>query len=157
MPMINVQPPSKFLYTGTMAKFTRLMAFDFGLKRIGVAHGQTISKTTQALTTLKANNGQPNWKQVSQLIQEWEPQALIVGIPYNMDGSEQFISRKAREFADQLKNKVRLEVFLCDERLTTVAARDYVFSQGGYKALNSKQIDAVAAAIILESWMNQLD
>lgn len=133
----------------------RLLSFDFGLKRIGVAYGQMITKTARPLLTLDAKNGVPNWQQVQSIINDWEVDTLIVGIPYNMDGSEQPITKKAREFADSLHKETNLSVFFCDERLTTIEARSDVFAAGGFKALKHQKIDAVAAKIILESWMHE--
>lgn len=140
-----------------MSQYTRLLSFDFGLKRIGVAIGQMVTKTARPLTTLAANNGEITSSALKPLLNEWRPDALIVGLPLNMDDTEQSITEKAKLFASFLEKETGLPVHLYDERLSTIAARDKVFELGGYKALNSSQIDAVAAAIILEGWMNSIE
>ncbi len=129
-----------------------LMAFDFGMKRIGVAIGQTITKTARPLSTLHAKDGIPNWSEVKALLAKWKPQALVVGIPVNMDGSDQKISTNAREFGHSLHAQFQLPVYEMDERLTTKDARERLFESGGYKALQDGQVDRVAAQLILQNW-----
>lgn len=129
-----------------------LIGFDFGMKRIGVAIGQTITQTARPLETLSAKEGIPNWETVTRLINKWRPQALVVGIPLNMDGSDQFITEKARQFAIQLREFYHLPVHEMDERLTSKDARERLFKQGGYKALQDGQVDQVAAQLILQNW-----
>jgi len=130
-----------------------LLGFDFGLKHIGVAVGQTLTRTAQALTTLKAENGVPQWNEIKKLIGIWKPHALVVGLPLNMDDTEQPLTHAARHFSEQLKKHFALIVHLADERLSSVEARMYLFEQGGYKALEKKAIDSMAAKLILESWL----
>jgi len=79
-----------------------VLAFDFGTRHIGVAVGQTISNTASPLTTLRASNGKPDWREVSALIEAWQPLLLIVGLPLNMDGSEGFMAGQARAFAGRI-------------------------------------------------------
>ena len=129
-----------------------IVAFDFGMKRIGVAVGQTITQSARPLDLLHAKNGEPNWQVVADVIAKWRPQALVVGIPLNMDGTEQRITNHAREFAAKLGEKLNLPVFEIDERLTTKDARERLFEQGGYKALQGGQVDCVAAQLILQNW-----
>lgn len=129
-----------------------LIAFDFGMKRTGVAIGQTITQQARPLDTLTALQGQPNWQAIQKLIQKWLPDALVVGIPLNMDGTDQFITQHARQFAEQLRERFSLPVYEMDERLTTKAAREQLFKEGGYQALQSGQVDRVAAQLILENW-----
>lgn len=133
-----------------------ILAFDFGLKRIGVAIGQTITKSARPLKTLPAKDGVPIWEEVKQLIQTWRPDTLIVGIPLNMDGSEQVLSQKARQFRYWLAEQTNLPVYEVDERLTTKAAREILFQEGGFKALQGGQVDQVAAKLILEHWLSNL-
>lgn len=132
-----------------------LLGFDFGLKRIGVAVGQTLTLTANPLMILKANQGVPVWQHIQDLIDTWRPQALIVGIPLNMDGTLQPLSKAAQNFAKNLQERYHLPVYEVDERLSTKAARDEVFIQGGFRALQKKSVDSVAAQIILIDWMNQ--
>jgi putative Holliday junction resolvase len=134
-----------------------LLSFDFGTKRIGLAVGQTVTKTARPLTTIKANNGIPNWDELDKLIKTWRPDALIVGIPLNMDGTEQPLTQLAQRFSESLTKRYPIPVYGVDERLTTKDARDQVFAKGGYKALQNGQIDSVAAQLILETWFMQTE
>ena len=129
-----------------------VLAFDFGLKWIGVATGQTITTTATPLTTLKANNGKPLEAATVSLINEWQPIALLVGIPLNMDDTENEISKKARVFATWLENLTDLPVELVDERLSTREAN----TRRG-KPRTGKPDDlshAEAARVIAETWLN---
>ena len=129
-----------------------LIGFDFGMKRIGVAIGQTVTKSARPLDTLKAKKGVPDWQLVAKIIKKWQPDALVVGIPINMDGTNQPITQDARDFAENLRNQYQLPVFEIDERLTSKDARERLFLQGGYKALQDGQVDRVAAQLILQNW-----
>lgn len=129
-----------------------LVGFDFGMKRIGVAIGQTVTQTARPLETISAVQGVPNWLDITKIIKKWRPDALVVGIPLNMDGSDQPITQTAKEFAQQLKAHTQLIVYEVDERLTTKDARETLFAQGGYKALQGGQIDQIAAQLILQNW-----
>ncbi|WP_019934086.1 Holliday junction resolvase RuvX [Oceanimonas smirnovii] len=132
-----------------------LLGFDYGLKSIGVAVGQELTATARPLLALKASDGVPNWQQIENLLKEWQPALLVVGLPLNMDGTEQDISRRARKFANRLHGRFGLPVELQDERLTTADARARLFEAGGYKALGKDAVDAVSAQLILESWMTE--
>lgn len=132
-----------------------VFGFDFGMKRIGVAIGQTITKTARPLTTMTANNGVPSWVLLKSFIKKWQPDALVVGIPLNMDGSLQVMSTHAKQFALSLKETFNLPVYEMDERLTTKAAREKLFAEGGYQALQNGQVDQVAAQLILENWLKE--
>jgi putative Holliday junction resolvase len=129
-----------------------LIGFDFGMKRIGVAVGQTITQTARPLDTIQAKDGIPNWNAITHLIKKWLPDALVVGIPINMDGTDQVISQQARQFAHSLEEQYQIPVYEIDERLTTKDARERLFIQGGYKALQDGQVDRVAAQLILQNW-----
>jgi putative Holliday junction resolvase len=131
-----------------------LLGFDFGLRRIGVAVGQTVTGTATALTTLYADQGEPNWQEVGKLLNEWRPQALVVGIPTSMDSTEQTITGAAKNFAKALQ-RFDLPVYEIDERLTTKEARQQLFAEGGYRAIQAAQVDSVAAKLILESWLRK--
>lgn len=131
-----------------------VLGFDFGLKRIGVAVGQAITQSANPLTVLNAKNGVPNWNDIKKLIDEWGADALIVGLPLNMDGTEQFITQKAREFAAGLKKHFQLPLYFSDERLTTVAAREEMHATLKGAARFDKA-DSVSAKLIVESWFNK--
>ncbi|WP_373820184.1 Holliday junction resolvase RuvX [Glaesserella sp.] len=129
-----------------------VLAFDFGTNSIGCAVGQSITGTAQGLAAFKAQDGIPNWEKIAQVIAEWQPDKLIVGLPLNMDGTEQLLTQRAKKFANRLNGRFNLPVELQDERLTTVAARAEIFSRGGYKALKKDKVDSISACLILESW-----
>ena len=131
---------------------SQIIAFDFGLSRIGVAVGQAITKTASPLDTLQANEGKPDWNKVEALLKQWQPKKVIVGEPFNMDGTDQDITKRARKFANQIHGRFGLPVEMADERLTSAAAREEMFESGGYKKLKKTQIVSIAAALILESW-----
>ncbi|OGT36822.1 MAG: Holliday junction DNA helicase RuvA [Gammaproteobacteria bacterium RIFCSPHIGHO2_12_FULL_37_14] len=133
--------------------FKILLGFDFGMKRIGIAIGQSITQTARPLDTIQAKAGIPDWDALTKIIKKWLPDALIVGIPLNMDGSDQPISIHARQFANSLHTRYQLPVYETDERLTTKDARERLFSEGGYKALQDGQVDRVAAQLILQNWL----
>ncbi|NVJ50257.1 MAG: Holliday junction resolvase RuvX [Gammaproteobacteria bacterium] len=132
-----------------------LLGFDFGEKSIGVAYGQTITQSAKPLAALKAQNGQPDWQLVEKLLTTWRPDRLVVGLPLNMDGTEQPLTLRAKKFAKRLQGRFALPVDLVDERLTTAAAKSELFEQGGYRALTKQAIDSQSAVIIVESWFEQ--
>jgi putative Holliday junction resolvase len=134
-----------------------LFGFDFGMKRIGVAVGQTVTKSARPLATIQAAQGSPHWDSLSKLVKKWHPDAFIVGIPLNMDGTEQPLTLAARKFADTLQQRFQLPVYGIDERLTSVEAKARIFTEGGYKALKNAEIDSVAAQLILQNWLAQID
>lgn len=132
------------------------LGFDFGLKRIGVAVGQSITGTASPLTALACRDGQPDWDRVRALLEEWRPGALVVGLPYNKDGSEQPISKAARRFARRLAGRFELPVYLVDERYSSAQAETRLVEarQQGRRRVRKTDIDSAAACIILESWLN---
>ncbi|MEQ9772998.1 Holliday junction resolvase RuvX [Pectobacterium jejuense] len=129
-----------------------ILAFDFGTKSIGVAIGQEITGTARALTSFKAQEGIPDWQKVEKLLSEWQPDLVVVGLPLNMDGTEQPLTARARKFANRLHGRFGVTIELHDERLSTVEARADLFERGGFKALDKGSVDAASAVIILESW-----
>ncbi len=133
-----------------------VLSFDFGTRSIGVAIGQTLTATASPLTAVKAQDGTPNWEIISKLISEWQPDYLVVGLPLNMDGSEQELTQRARKFANRLHGRFGKLVELQDERLSTTEARTRLFDRGGYKALSKGEVDSQSAVIILESWFENL-
>jgi putative Holliday junction resolvase len=138
-----------------LKKNASYLGFDFGTKKIGVAIGQSLTRTATPLARLKAKQGTPDWQQIAHLIKEWQPVGLIVGIPLNMDGTEQAMTQKVKKFVQHLKTRFQLPVYTIDEQLTTVAARSELFEAGGYKALVNTEVDSVAAQILLESWLRE--
>ncbi|MCR1000596.1 Holliday junction resolvase RuvX [Serratia rubidaea] len=131
------------------------IAFDFGTKSIGAAIGQEITGTARALTAFKAQDGTPDWLKIEKMLQEWQPDLVIVGLPLNMDGSEQPLTARARKFANRLHGRFGVKVELHDERLSTVEARSHLFDRGGFRALDKGSVDSASAVVILESWFEQ--
>jgi len=122
-----------------------LLAFDFGLRFIGVAVGQTVTRTASPLDTISARDGKPDWKAIDKVVDDWRPRWLLVGLPLNMDDTESEMSGRARQFAGQLAERSGLPVMLVDERLTSYAARD---------RSDAADSHAMAAALIAETWLN---
>ncbi|WLI76719.1 Holliday junction resolvase RuvX [Kosakonia sp. H02] len=133
-----------------------LLAFDFGTKSIGVAIGQRITGTARALNALKAQDGIPDWQLIEKLLKEWQPDAVIVGLPLNMDGTEQPLTARARKFANKIHGRFGVQVTLHDERLSTVEARAGLFERGGFRALDKGRVDSASAVVILESYFELL-
>ena len=131
-----------------------LLAFDYGLKQIGVASGQTATGSASPLTVLKARDGIPQWDQVENLLREWQPDRVLVGLPLNMDGSESELSTRARKFANRLHGRFGVTVEMVDERLSSYAAKTEQRAAGGSNDYRKNPVDALAAQIILEGWLN---
>lgn len=132
------------------------MAFDYGLKNIGVAYGQSLTGTANELKPLPARDGVPNWDQLQQLLREWQPQQLVVGLPLNMDGSDSDLCARTRKFANRLNGRFGLPVTLHDERLSTRMAKKEAHERGHHGHYASAPIDSIAARLILESWFSGL-
>lgn len=138
----------------TTNQLVTLIGFDYGTKSIGIAVGQTVTNTANPLETIKSVHGVPDWERIDRILKDWAPQAIIVGVPFNMDDSEQRMTELARDFAAQLRQRFNLPVYEIDERLTTKEARAQLFEEKGYRGLTKNSVDARAAKIILEDWMN---
>ncbi len=134
-----------------------VLAFDFGRKHIGVAAGQTITRTATALTTLAAKDGRPDWHSVRDLVSQWQPVRLVVGLPLNMDDTESEMSQQARVFARRLEEETGVAVAMADERLTSRAASGTQEGKTHRRSGNARhQSHAAAAALIAETWLNAL-
>ena len=131
-----------------------VIGFDFGLKRIGLATGQTITGTASPLITLQAVNQTPDWENIERHIRQWKPDALIVGIPYLLDGGESDITRAARNFCKALEQRFNLPVYTIDESLTSFEAEQQLKQDMKIAKHNKHEIDKMAAAIIVQSWLN---
>ncbi|MBU3585148.1 Holliday junction resolvase RuvX [Polynucleobacter sp. AM-26B4] len=119
-----------------------ILAFDFGEKRIGVAVGNTITKTAEALKIIQEKNQDEKFKAIDALIQEWQPQLLVVGLPTHPDGAEHDMTLKAKRFGNQLHGRFQKEVVWVDERYTSVSVQD--------------GDDALAAQLILQQYLDAL-
>ncbi|WP_434926814.1 Holliday junction resolvase RuvX [Shewanella sp. HL-SH5] len=129
-----------------------ILGFDYGTKSIGIAIGQAITASASPLMSIKAVDGIPNWDDIGKLITEWQPDLVVVGLPLNMDGTEQEMTQRARKFANRINGRFGIKVATQDERLTTADAKARLFELGGFKALSKGQIDAVSAVLIVESY-----
>lgn len=119
-----------------------ILAFDFGEKRIGVAVGNTITKTAEALKIIQEKNQDEKFKAIEALIQEWQPELLVVGLPTHPDGAQHEMTQKAKRFGNQLHGRFQKEVVWVDERYTSVSVQD-----GN---------DALAAQLILQQYLDTL-
>ena len=133
----------------------RVMAFDFGLRHIGVAVGNRALKTSQPEAVLKARDGIPNWDEVAKIIEEWQPEILLVGLPLNMDGSASDMSERAERFSRRLSGRFQRPVELVDERLSSREAKARAALQGHRGDYQRAPIDDEAAAVILSDWLAQ--
>ncbi|KGM41223.1 Holliday junction resolvase [Aquabacterium sp. NJ1] len=119
------------------------LAFDYGLKRVGVATGNSLMRQAQPLRTI-AVEGKPRFEQIAQLIEEWRPDALVIGVPYHPDGAEHDNTLRARKFGGQLRGRFHLPVHEVDERYSTTEAI----------ANGARDLDAASAAILLQQYFN---
>ena len=134
-----------------------LLAFDFGLKQIGVAYGQTLTNSAKGIAIIKAVDGVPKWSEVGAVIELWKPNIALVGLPINMDDTESELSGRARKFARRLHGRFNIEVQMVDYRLTSQEAKSFVREQSGRqqgRTHDLTKIDHIAAALILQSWLN---
>jgi putative Holliday junction resolvase len=135
----------------------RLLAFDFGLKQIGVAVGNTLTGTTQPLCVLRARDGQPDWQALGALISEWQPQRLVVGDPINMDGSVSELAERARRFARRLEGRFGVTCEMMDERLTSREVKGQQREAGHGGDYRQRPVDSLVAELILRDWLNARD
>lgn len=133
-----------------------LLGFDYGEKTIGVAVGNTQTRQAHPLTTLRVVRGQPDWGAVAALVEEWRPVALVVGLPLNMDGSDNPVTPAARKFGNRLRGRYNLPVHMVDERLTTRNARTDLVDAGVSVKRHVSLLDKLAAQTILQSFLNEL-
>ncbi len=129
-----------------MTETLTLLCFDYGRKRIGVAVGQTLTGTASPLETIAVTGNKPDWDSITRIIQQWNPRALVVGYPLNMDGSSQSMTRTAVRFMNQLRHRFGLPVYQADERLSSYEAKS--------RMKGARNLDAVAAQAILETWLS---
>jgi putative Holliday junction resolvase len=134
-----------------------LLGFDFGTKKIGVAVGQTITGTATPLTTLRHRDQKPDWGAIESLVREWQPEAAVLGLPHNMDDTEEeTLAEPVRRFARQIEGRFRIPVHLVDERLTTLAAERALGLGERNRRKSIDKLDAYAAKLILETWFGEL-
>ncbi len=132
-----------------------ILGFDFGLRRIGVAVGQFTTMTATSLETV-GHGKTPDWAAIDHLVREWKPAQLLVGLPLSKQGDETDMSRAARKFGARLHERYSLDVSFADERLSSRMAESRfaeLRAQGSLKKKHARQLDAMAAQIILENWI----
>jgi putative Holliday junction resolvase len=131
--------------TSVSAQASQFLAFDFGLKRTGVASGTRITRSATPQGSIHAE-GDARWAPIAARVKEWQPDALVVGVPRHPDGAEHDNTRRAQRFARQLRARFGLPVYEVDERYSTTEAL----------ATGARDADAAAAAIILEQFLRSL-
>lgn len=144
MPNSYIENPDSFI----VDKPETILAFDFGIKKIGVALGNTITKHASALCIIRPKTKVERFIMVADLLQDWQPERIIVGLPLNTDGSEQEASRASRNFARQLQGRFVLPVDLVDERGSSMEAQRILGTNA--------DDDAVAAAVILQRYLDSI-
>ena len=136
-----------------------ILGFDFGRRRIGIACGDTVSRTAAPLEAVPAGSAGPRWERIGELLSEWRPAQAVVGLPYNVDGSDSAMTADAREFAAQLEDRYRLPVALVDERYSSREAEARLKSARASglrrRRVARADIDAAAACVILDRWFSE--
>lgn len=135
-----------------------ILGLDFGVKKMGMALGNSITESARAFDILAMNNGQPDWDNLLGIIKVWGVTQVIVGLPLNMDGSRSMLSKRAHKFARRLAHRIMeqhlpIVVKMCDERLSSVAAREMAWEQGWIKH-ERDPIDDIAACILLSTYFD---
>ena len=131
------------------------LGFDFGNKKIGVAVGQLCTGIASPLSTIPSIRQKPNWQIISQLIQEWQPAGMVVGVSRQEDGSDNPITGRMIKFCHQLEGRYQLPVYQTDESLSTFEAKQLLFDEVSVRAAKLWEVqDQVAAQLILQSWLN---
>jgi putative Holliday junction resolvase len=138
-------------------KHQRCLAFDFGLKRIGVAVGNTATLSGTPLGFLDANDGEPDWRAMDALVKDWGPDLIVLGLPYNSARAETTIVPRVTAFGDELRLRYGLSVELVDEHLTSREAGEILRHQRASgrrkKRVKKGDIDSMAAMLIVETWL----
>jgi putative Holliday junction resolvase len=136
-------------------KIRTILAFDFGLRQIGVAVGNMQMQTSQALAIVNAKNGKPDWQAIEKLMKDWQPNLLVIGDPLNMDGSAGEMSDRANKFARRLHGRWGIAIEMADERLSSFEAKQDMRELGHRGDYKDKPIDSYAAQLILQTWFRQ--
>ena len=133
-----------------------IIEFDFGQKRIGVAIGNNISKSAQALITIESTSSNQKFEVIQKIMDEWQPVSIVVGVPFNVDGSEHKVTNLCKKFAKQLEQKYALPIYLIDERYTSIEASYEIQDKKIDLKKKKLLIDQIAAKIILQSYLDQI-
>jgi putative holliday junction resolvase len=149
MPEGAIIPTSVFIPQGT------LLAFDFGTKRIGIAVGNTLLRRANPLTTIADEKTDTRFAKIEALLKEWQPSALVVGLPSNDDGTPHELTALCRRFANRLKGRFNLPTILLDERYTSLAASAQLNEEGIHGMKQKTLIDQYAAQQILQAYFDE--
>lgn len=133
---------------------TLILAFDFGMRRIGVAMGDERLGVARPLAMIDAEDNARRFDTIAKLIAEWQPALLVVGLALDMEGGEHEMTQRCRRFAHQLEGRFRLPVALVDERLSSIEAEARLAAQGQDWKRRKTEVDAEAAAIILQDYFS---
>ena len=131
-----------------------ILAFDFGLKRIGVAVGDMETRLAHALTSIDAGHKEARFAAIAKLVADWHPVRLVIGLPLSMVGDEHELSARSRRFANHLRERFGLPADLVDERLTSVDAEGLLRQTGLNWRQRKARLDAAAAQVILQSYFD---
>ena len=135
------------------------LGLDFGERRIGVAAGDTLTRAAQPLGAISAKDGEPDWPALERHVRDWQPRLLVLGVPYNMDGSQGRLTTRAQAFGRALAARFGLEVVTVDERLSSHEAalrlKDERRQGLRRRRVRREDIDAVAACVLLEQWLRE--
>ncbi len=138
-----------------------ILAFDFGHRRIGVACGDSITRSASPAGIVSVDAAGPRWDQIESLLGTWTPHLVVIGLPYNVDGSESALTAAARRFAAQFSERYPLEVALVDERYSSMDAQARLKSarESGLmrRKVSKADVDAAAACVILERWFAEIN
>ncbi len=142
-----------------MTGIRTVLAFDFGLKRIGIASGDTLTRTAAPRTAVSAKEGRPDWDAIERNVRALQPKLFVVGAPYNVDGSPGVLAPAARRFAAELESRFGLPVNMVDERWSSLEAAEALKAQRASgerrRRVSREDIDSAAAAVILERWLSE--
>ncbi|MDC0379677.1 Holliday junction resolvase RuvX [Litorivicinus sp.] len=130
------------------------LGFDYGLSRIGVATGQTLTKTASPLIALPAKDGTPQWEHIQALLAEWKPDVVVVGLPLHDDGSMSEMAERAKKFGQRIHGRFGVHVEFINEYHSTREAREHLNYRGKAGDQDGK-LDATAASVILERWLGE--
>ncbi len=140
-------------------KNKRILALDYGTKTVGVAVCDEMHITITPLNVIRRNKPtklRQTLSRISELIDEYQPALVVLGFPYNLDGTEGFRCEDTLSFKEQLENRIEVPIVLFDERLSTVEAYEIMDEQGIDKLTQREVVDSYAAEVILRSYLNSI-
>jgi putative Holliday junction resolvase len=138
-----------------------ILGFDYGERRIGVATGGALTGGARPLGVVDARSGVPDWAAIGRHLRDWQPELLVVGVPYNMDGTPGRLTVPAQDFAAQLRQRFNVSVTTVDERLSSHEAQDRLRQQRAsgerQRRVRPGDVDAMAACVLVEQWLRGMD